>query len=100
VAATQVTVLLLLVGCYPEATFREDQDAAVCAWKAACYAESEPDCLAAAEAARTDVDPSCAYHANQARDCVDGLEALGCRGDADTGSFGFPSACDRVWDCR
>jgi hypothetical protein len=100
-----VSVLLLLVGCYRVETYQEDLDAAVCTWKATCYAEDEASCLAAAVSARQDADPDCEYNPDEARECVNGFEKLGCPGGEDTAGqtwdedFGFPSACDKVWEC-
>ncbi len=97
-------MLLLLGACYPEPTFRDDLDSEICWWKAACYQDDAALCLAAAQAAQSEVDASCAYDAGHAHDCVTGVRQMECPGGLDTGGeesaeFGFPSACDRVWEC-
>lgn len=104
-----MSVLLLLVGCYTVDSYRDDLDAAVCAWKATCYDQDEAACLTAAEAARRDADPTCEYQSAKARECVDGMKKLECpnfdtggsfdTGDEEEEAFGFPSACDQVWEC-
>ncbi|MFN7145501.1 MAG: hypothetical protein ACK4YP_17130 [Myxococcota bacterium] len=95
-------MILLLLACYTEAAFRDDADDAVCTWKSTCFDEDYPTCLAQAEAARAEVDPACTYDASEARACTAGLRDLVCPTD-DAGAFdedfGFPAACDAVWDC-
>lgn len=95
-------MILLLLACYTEAVFRDDADRAVCEWKAMCFDADLERCVADAEAARAEVDPACAYDEREARACTAGLRDLLCPTD-DSGvfdeDFGFPAACDAVWDC-
>jgi len=87
---------LLLTSCaYPQEKFREEADAAVCAWQADCFATAEEDCETQAEASWEPPDEACDYDPGEARDCARGLEDLECP----EGEPVFPEACDRVWVC-
>ncbi len=94
-------IALVLVACMSEAEFRVEADAAVCDWKSDCYGESYEVCIDEASDSWEPVDESCVYDAQEARRCVVGLEELGCPDALDDmdEEFGFPTACDAVWDC-
>lgn len=101
-------MILLLLACYGEPTFRRESDEAVCEWKATCFGDDLDACLATAEAANTEVDSRCEYDDQKAAECTNGLRELTCPnfdtgGGFDSGEeaaeFGFPSACDEVWSC-
>ena len=96
-------VALLLLGCYTEAEFQVDYDAAICDWKVMCAADqvgSAEECLADATAAYTAPADSCVYDDAAAADCADGVRDLPCASELEEGeSVEFPAACDEVWDC-
>jgi hypothetical protein len=70
-------------------------------WKADCYDTDYDPCISDAENNWEPVDESCSYDSDNAKECLAGLEQLECPADLETEdeSFGFPSACDAVWDC-
>jgi len=92
---------LLLLACLAEEDFRVEADAAVCDWKADCYGEVYQDCVDDAAGSADPVDDDCAYVPRQAQQCLTGLEELACPEALEDPEedFGFPSACDEVWDC-
>ena len=94
--------LVVLVASGPEeAEFRVQADEAVCAWKEDCYGEPYGRCVEDAAGTWAPVDDSCPYQPDVARECLAGLEQLACPQELsdEDGDFGFPSACDQVWDC-
>lgn len=95
-----LAALLVCVGCgYPEAAFRDDLDAAACDWQTDCYSyQSHGACVAEAEASRTEVDDSCTYDPDAARECVRDYAAIDCP-DGDEHAAAVPAACEAVWSC-
>lgn len=93
-------ILLFLAACLPEDQFREQSDDATCEWKSLCFEEDYDTCVADAVAAHGAEDETCTYDPDAAQLCVKGLRALECPADAeDPDEWGFPEACDEVWDC-
>lgn len=86
-----------LTACMNEQRFREDADAATCAWLEDCFDDDAAECLQEAEAAWSGVDDDCDFQPGRARRCVRQLERLACPTDDDGGAM--PAACDEVWDC-
>jgi hypothetical protein len=90
-------LLVALTGCMTEQRFREDADAATCAWLEDCFGDDAQECLQEADAAWSGVDEDCRFNKGRARTCVRQLERLACPSDAAGGAM--PGACDDVWDC-
>lgn len=92
-----LTLLTLLTGCMTEDRFREDADAATCAWMVDCFDDDAQECLTDAEASWSEVDPDCDFDKQAARKCIRQLERLECPTDGGGGQM--PYACDDVWSC-
>jgi hypothetical protein len=90
-------LLVALAGCTNEEAFREDADAATCAWLEECFDDDAQQCLQEADAAWSGVDEDCEFDKGKARKCVRQLERLDCPSDAGGGAM--PESCDEVWTC-
>lgn len=90
-------LLLGLMGCMTEQRFRDDADAATCAWQEDCFDADPQTCMQEAEAAWSGIDGDCDFHRSKARRCVRQLERLAC--PSEQGGGAMPAACDAVWDC-
>ncbi len=95
-----VPAAFLVSGCYTQEKYNEDLAQANCDWYDRCELlttlgfESVDDCLSEYAAWSDEDAEACEdYDANAAKDCVAGLEALGCGEDR---AENYPAACADV----
>jgi len=89
--------LMSLAACgYSEESYLEDEAAAACTFTVDCYPglyDSVDECITLR--GEPVVTAGCAYDAQAAADCVDGLEAMSCPEEG--AAPAFPVACDSVY---
>jgi len=95
--------LLLLAGCYSQATFDENIDGAVCEWANTCFGAPDTTvgsydyCLDEARETEPVRVTACSYKHTKARSCVREIRHMQCPTTAEP--VRMPSVCDLVWDC-